>query len=400
MVENTNLARADKIFSVFVIFLPFLHQYRGIISLISFGEMLLIPFIIYYVLTNSKDMKWQISLLSLYFFAVLSIIIGSFFEYFILSDAFSLLVRLIFYALVILVGRHHFNYSYVRKVYKIFVVLMAIYLLTQYVYHTVTGGYLPIYIKYDWLFAPEKRGENLAELYKWFFRPSGLFLEPSYYALFALPALIDMVMGKKKDYISFSIVCIAFLASRAMSGIIAIAIIILFLCFNSTKDENTKRFIFIVLFFGTIGIGLMTDSFSGVIERFRSGGSFDERITRGIVIYRQLPFINKVFGVGLNNLGNYISFYGLNTGYDDFVSLEYCCTLLQCLNFSGIFALGALLVVWMKFWRGSRTSICKCLCIILLFIMCYESILYSYRFAFYLLLVYSWKKELQDNINN
>jgi hypothetical protein len=88
----------------------------------------------------------------------------------------------------------------------------------------------------------------------------------------------------------------------------------------------------------------------------------------------------------------YMEHYDLSTPYDE-ADLNYCCSVMQTLNFSGIVGLAALAGLMWKLWRSSHTVVERCLCAILFFILCYEAIVFTYRFAFYVILLETRIKE-------
>ena len=54
---KNNFLNYDKLFSIVIVLLPFLYQYKGIGNVISFGELLLFPFIFIYLLFMKKNKK-------------------------------------------------------------------------------------------------------------------------------------------------------------------------------------------------------------------------------------------------------------------------------------------------------------------------------------------------------
>ena len=51
LIDKKCISSYDKIFSICIILLPFLYQYKGIGNVISLGELLLIPLILISILT-------------------------------------------------------------------------------------------------------------------------------------------------------------------------------------------------------------------------------------------------------------------------------------------------------------------------------------------------------------
>lgn len=98
-------------------------------------------------------------------------------------------------------------------------------------------------------------------------------------------------------------------------------------------------------------------------------------------IYDEIPILNKLFGVGLNNLEPYMLVNGLSTSYDE-LNLNYSASFVQTLNYAGLFGFIFLLAYLVSLGKRCKTPICKCLFALIVVIMAYESILYTFRFAF------------------
>ena len=124
-----------KIFSLLVIFLPFTYLFKGISSVISFGELLLIPVIVHILIMHISDGKLVINkqYMNFYIIVVLITFICAFFAYFNINNTLTLILRLIFYAILVFEARLYFSYKAVRKVYKLFVTLMAVYVILQFI---------------------------------------------------------------------------------------------------------------------------------------------------------------------------------------------------------------------------------------------------------------------------
>lgn len=383
-------SQSDNVFSLIIVLLPFLHQYRGIGTVVSFGELLLIPFVTIYGLkiVKNKTITPNKPLLMLYLFSLLGILVNAGFSFFEFSSAVTIAIRLVFYGIIVYSARSHFNLKAVVKVYFFAATAASIYLIIQYgVYHSV-GKILPLYINYSWLFPPEAREASFSSFYDQYktFRASSFFLEPGYYALFCIPHVCMLLLKSNKDIIDKVSITVAFVGmvlSESMAGLGALMIFLGFFLFNQRNNKNkvlkgTVVFLIVAIF----GMIIMSESSSlGFLSRFKTGGSFNYRITRGLLIYNELPIFHKIFGVGLNNIQPYMLLHNMRTPYDE-ANLNACCTVFQTLNFSGIFALISLLLFVRAEYKKSTGTIERALVFAMLFIMCYESILFSYRFTF------------------
>lgn len=383
----------DIVFSVEIILLPFLYQYKGVGNVLSFGELMLIPVIVLLFLNPKKIryVKPDVRLALFYAVTLFTSLLCGFSEHFDFSAMTTTAVRLIFYAIVIYLGRTHFCYRTVSRFYCKLCTLFSLYLIVQYFYHYTTGGYLPIYLSHGLQFPPEARAASLAKYYQWGFRASSLFLEPSYFSFYVLPSAAILLFAKNKTpamYAELGLIMVAILFSTASSGVVGLILILGCYVFLSTNGKSTFVRVGTVLIIATAAVLYLTlaESASFFQNRLGSSGSINQRIVRGILVYEDLPLMKKLLGVGLNNLEPYMVANQLSTPFDE-ENLNYCCSLIQTLiysGFAGFVALGGYLNQLRKTcWRSeSDSNVLKALFVLVVFYMLYESILFSYRFCF------------------
>lgn len=406
--KKVGAEKYDRWFSYSIILLPFLYQYKGIGSVISFGELFLgITTLIELLRDKFKLEQPNISLLAFYIVSLVSTIFCMCFDYFEITAATALIFRLVFYALVIIVARKHFNIDFVKEFYTALVFFFSSYLIIQYFFHMATGGYLPIFLKNDWQFPPEARPANLAIYYRWFFRSSSLFLEPGYFTLYVMPAVCMLVFKQRRtnfEIISLITTIIAILLSTASAGFTSLLIIFAVYLFGNTNKKSKysflmKSLIVIVAISGIFIFFMKSNAAALTLDRLKNGGSFANRITRGFIVFSKLNWIHKIIGVGLNNLESYMLYNGLSTAFDE-GNLNYTASMIQTLNFSGIIGFCVLLIFIYNlikrtkaitkmqsekmhlYGRGALWS----LLFLIIYIMCFEAMLFSYRFAFYMIL--------------
>lgn len=402
MEKNKKFTFGENIFSIFVILLPFLYQYAGIIDQISLGETLLIPFITRYIFSDLKNrIKVNKFVVYFYYYVIASTIFCMGFNYFDLLDSGTFMIRLLFHALLILIAKDHFNWEFAKKIYGVFVLGFSLYLILQYIFNKISGFYLPIYLNYDLLFFPEQRAPNLSKYYGMYgFRPSSLFLEPSYFTLFCLPYISIKPFEEKskiKDKILLLIVALALYLSGSSSGIVAIAIVSILYLLSILRKIRINRMIIYILILFVISLSCVwfvnTDFNDNALARVQHGGSINTRVTRGLIIYNELPVIHKIFGVGLNNIEAYMNYNNISTIYDE-ANKNYVCSLLQTLNFSGMIGLILLSIYLLYMWKISKNNNdSKSLFFILIFSLSYETILFSYRFSFLYIILYAISKK-------
>lgn len=394
----------NKLFSALIILLPFLYQYRGIGSIVSFGEVLIILVTGLLVIQDfrGKVKAYDKLLLAFYIVSIVTTLVCMGFSYFSTSAAFTVILRLILYAIIVYLGRKHFDLSAVFGLYVNLAFLFSVYLILQYLYHYSTGGYLPIYVNYNLLFPPEARGATLATYYRWGFRASSLFLEASYFSLFTLPAVPLLLYRREKKItrsIELIVICIALVFSTANSALAGLIIIFTVYLFGRTEHLSSRKTMSRILIV-VVAIGLIvmyfyfSENANFFARRFQSGGSLNNRIIRGLIVYKELPVFHKIFGVGLNNLEPYMLANNITTLYDE-VNLNYSCSMVQTLDYSGIAGMivfvGYLISLYRKMIKRKDSininSIVEADCVkplfwLLIFILSYESILFTYRFCF------------------
>lgn len=388
-VKTTSFA--NKCFSLLTILLPFLQQYEGLGNVVSLGELLLIPFIFCFLIADRKTIGAQVDrrLFSFYAFSIGLSVVGGFpFDYFSFGDFWTLVTRLVFYAVLVLVARRHFSWETVRSFYLLLVTVAALYLIAQYFYHLAGGGYLPIVISDSLVFSPEKSFDTWTDKYQWYFRPSSFFLEPSYYSLFTMPALVVFAMGEeKKSLPRFALLVVTYALSSANSGLLAsIVVLIFFLVFRKKTHLDflaaSLMLLAAVLYFPFHNVDWIT----AAGERLAAGGSLDNRVIRGFMCFGLLDPFHQIVGAGLNNLGSYMAYNVLSTGFDS-DGLNYCATWIQTLNYSGIIGFCSLVFYVGSLFKQCNGLMSRALCIVLIVVMAYESILFSYRFAFMVILL-------------
>lgn len=400
---RTVINKRDAFFTIAIVLLPFLYQYKGIGNIVSFGEVVVTFSMAIILLFDKVSFKRiNVSLLLFYVVTILMLVINSMEDYFSFSAASTLLMRMLFYAVVLFLARDHFSIEYAFKLYTFLVLFFSIYLICQYIVFLGTGSYLPIYIKDSWQFAPEARASDLSEYYKFAFRPSSLFAEPSYFALYTIPLVCMLAFKTRRSFLESTTLIIAILAlflSTSSSGIAAVFIIFAVFFFKSQRKKTVSLFLIkvLIVLIGAVGLYyfLQLETAMWTLERFSTGGSVNQRITRGIIVYRQLPFFHQLFGLGLNNLESYMVANNITTIYDE-GDLNYCASLIQTLNYSGIVGFSFLLLFLYTHFTKCRRIIRNnrrpphvfdsnaliSLYLVIVFILLYESILFSYRFAY------------------
>lgn len=392
---RSNYSKMDVLFSYVLVLLAFTFHYKSPISLLSFGEFLLVPFLFYYLIKDKGEVLLRVKSWYLFIAVVFfTTMFNSFFYYFVFSEAITIFMRMIFYTLIILIAQKHFAFKTAGVFHSYLSVLFSIYLIIQYAVYKAFNIILPIYFNYNWLFGPSRRAglENLAEgAFRFVFRPSSMFLEPSHFTIFILPALAFILFFNEKvsnKYKIFAvIITIALIASTSISGLIGAAIIWLMYIMKhiiTIKQKVlyiSKNGVLTLLFISALLFILLNSSLANVgMDRLSEGGSFDQRITRGIIIFDKLDTHHKIFGIGVNNITEYMNHYKLSTPYDETI-LEMMSSLVSTFVTSGLIGGIFLIVFLLHLFKTQKLFYGKVLVLILSFMVVYESILFTYKSA-------------------
>lgn len=398
---RANCGFINKLFSILIILLPFLYQYKSPLEILSLGDFLLIigsTICVFYDILSQKKIKICYQIIFFVFGLLIINFIPMFTSgWFSIEDFSTIFLKMIMYTIVIEVAYNHFSFLKVKKMYLWFCVLLSFYLILQYFYTKATNNYLPIYIKYDWLFSWEKRVKDLNEYYGFVyykFRPSSLFLEPSYFALYVIPCLYLTLIFEKKYLLSL-LISFALILSTSGAGIGLMAII--YVCFfikliiKLVEERKVSKVVEFFLFFSTIMIALFLILFSSLFSRVL-GGSFGARISRGFIIFGKMNLNEQLFGVGINNLSNYLKMYSIRTIYDE-INLNYNASISSVLVQNGFFGIIILLIFAIFIYRKNKKIISF---LILLFaLLCFEDVLFNFRFGFYISIMFSFNKEFE-----
>lgn len=402
----------DYIFSALVMLLPFLYQYASPIIFISLGEFLLFPFIVMFLIDilayPSKSIFIDRALLVFLLLTfLLTFIVGVNGLYFSAYDSLTLFARVLFYSALIFVSRSHFRLMLAMKVYTVFTVVFSVYLLLQYAAHMAAGINLPLTLPFP-LFYAEQRDYIVQGNLEWYynnymFRPSSLFIEPSYFTSYALGNLcyqlfyVDEkhVQPTARNYIITALISMALIASTSSAGILGLVLIFAYFIMkkittkrNSTVYINGKYVLLSVL----IIIGLLflyTSKFASEgVGRTLKGASIAARIYRGFYVYGEFDLFHQIFGVGLNNLADYMNFYGLHTPYDE-TNLNIVASLIGTLVCNGWLGFLSLCYYLFSLYRRQVTLFGKSIVLLIAYFMSYDVIIFSFRWGFYCVLAYS-----------
>lgn len=163
-----------------------------------------------------------------------------------------------------------------------------------------------------------------------YFRPSAFFSEPSY---FAEICLIDIFycLFKKRNLKVVLIEAIALALSTSALGIVfSYSLFVAWACTQKiTKNQLIDLFIktaMIALLLAAAVIFLSYRGDSAIILRIQRGATIRQRTLRAFEIFGKLDDGHKFFGIGMQNLTNYLNAYSVrlvNDGADTILNKEF-----------------------------------------------------------------------------
>lgn len=403
------LVKVQKIFTILIVLLPFLYQYRSPVGAVSLGEFLLLPIMLLLLTKNiKKTVKYKPfnGLYTYMIIAVLTSMVSSVQTFFSYSEFSTILFRIIYYSVLIYIAYDNCDVDYGLHIAEYSAIIFSLYAMLQFIVHSIYGTILPTVINTNWVFSPEIGLRiNYDLYYKYTYRASSLFLEPSYFSLFSglgLTSSLFNIKKKKENIIGALIITLGIIVSASSAGLMLIVINWFFYFVYSyvgKKKKFTYKTLLITLVFMTFAVYVFSSSMSTtLLTRTASGGSFNNRVTRGFIIAKDMNLFQQTFGVGINNLENFVKFKSISTLYDE-VNLNYVSSLIGTYICSGIITLICYIRFYIKSWISKfNNAISRVLIPSLFFISAVEMNSYSYRFAFYVIFILGMQRKVQQTM--
>lgn len=388
-----------------IILLPILFQMGSPIQVISLGEFILIPVMVWeFFLKQKGKIRIPKGLGIFYFVPIVLTIISSFGgSYFKWDNSITVIVRILYYFILICLAYDRFDFDKGTKLYLFVCCVSASYLIAQVVAYYVAGDLLPIPKNFANLLFNNSESLDTGYYYDIYgFRPASIFIEPSYFADYIAPMIAILLfyehndtfvgsLGRKKRLCIAAILTLTILLSTSNMGVIYCAIIWgIFLFANSSGIGMRIQTKFVIIGLGAALFAYMLNSevFSLLIRRFMSGGSIGARLFRGFIIYKQMPLLNQIIGIGLNNIENFVKLMSITTVFDE-ADLNFSVTLTNRLITTGIIGLGALITFWVIQFRRKKSLVWRALLIVLLVAFIFEAGEYTSGFPFLFILALS-----------
>ena len=167
---------------------------------------------------------------------------------------------------------------------------------------------------------------------------------------------------------------------------------------NNFFDEEFTLKRLLLIFSVIIGlVVLFSSSISdSVLERTKSGGSFNNRVLRTVILTSKVNIYQFLFGVGLNNVSNFCDAYSIHTPYDE-DSLDYVSSYVGTLLTSGVFTFIAYNLFLVKSFLKEKHLFNRVLVLIFIFMLIIGNNFFNSRFGYYVTLIISFQKYIKNS---
>lgn len=397
----------SKIFTVGLIILPIINQY--LFFYLTFLELFaLVGVILALILKiNIKLNKYLVFLIYGFFSSLLVT-----FVLIILEKNFRLITEIyilrmtkylvLAFGIVIASGKL-FDIRIARKSYTIIVLLVSIVLVFQYLLHLMFGLNTYLLIPNVTLNYNDNMNSTLLILKNltsiqsgFYYRPSSIFIEPAHFSIFVLPWLaMELAIPRAKfRNISLIFVSVSIVVTTSTLGLVVCSVLWVVFFFRkifSLKNMriNMKYIILLLIFiFVLISIVLSDENIQNTINikiksinNIQDSSSLTLRLLRGLYYFKEIGWINKVFGVGYGNLTAYYDATHMFLPYDyNLQNVTYMNGLMTILNSFGILGLFFYIRWWFYSLKFSQNIQIENLCIVVFLLLLGSDIFFSASF--------------------
>lgn len=391
--KNNNCSR---ILTLSLLLFPFANVYLIVGAGLGFGEVLMLCAIIVIIFKNGFKVRIDFSsnMMTVFFLYVLiiTVVMAMIYPSIEVSETLKRVVRDGFYILIIWgFARHYFNYQYGYKVLNIFAVILSVFILIQFVAYLLFKLYIPGFVNGLTIDA------GTAALYKQkaltdaailgYLRPNGFLAEPAQCAHFLSFAILVNLMSEgvrsKNRKKLIGLFTLATICSTSLNGIVLLVAAYGIYFLIMMKSSNTNRFIrSTVAFVFFIVIALIAyfkiPYIQNIVSRIgnistTTTGSTAMRTMRGWVFFSQMPFLDKITGIGFGNFLGYREANAIWTAYEE--GVEYFNTDAYILISAGIIGCIILMIAIYRYIKKGDSLTFAIFA--LLFVMGLSSSIYS-----------------------
>lgn len=390
-------------YTILIVTSPIISYYMLSIGngLYSCVDIALLLFILCYLLKNKK---YALKTYDLYYLSFTIFLICVSYLMLIIWDIdikfynlFSVFVRPIIFVFIICVfSKKIFRYRYAIKLYSNVAVIVSILLIIQYfsflLLHYYPNFYIPGFrLMYASAANPEGTlwVEELIQLQAYarcsMFRPSSVFMEPSYFSYYVIPC-IALLLSKKLNFnniLKLIFMITAVLCSTSLSGYILLAILIIE--FILERPHYLIIYIALIIFICCLLWIWNPSAILFTLERIgrlnltinldETDISMFHRVLCGWLTWLDLPWFNKLLGCGmyiqqvLSTTDN-IWFLRMGSTYMNTFSWVLCTT--------GIGGMICFILFFINLYKAIQSTVATNLLLVLIVILNYE-----YYYSFY-----------------
>ena len=212
------------------------------------------------------------------------------------------------------------------KIYKIICYILCIYIFFQ-----IAGIHIPgltmtgriSFLNVSSIYSV--RGNNFGVYPNGVFtRYSSLFIEPSHFSQYIAPFLCFSLFGYKdiikKNIITAGIVSVLMVMSISGTSIAIVLMIWFYYILTEIKELNLTKLMLLIAIFAFIIVGvilaLRNAGIALMLERMLNSGDskVSDRVTRGFLVFMELPLFQKIFGIGYQCVYPASFEYGIQIG--------------------------------------------------------------------------------------
>lgn len=289
-------------------------------------------------------------------------------------------------------------------------VVFALFLLVQYVgfvfFRTTISGAIPFLEEYNREIESISEGRLL--------RICSVFLEPSHFAVYVIPALLMYLFGKTRQrliVLKILLLTVSELLSTSSNGILVMGVVYAaFLLYKFFRKINVAYYIVGgALFFGALFLISKSEFINDVTyglfteEAGMSMSKAELRVYRGFRMYSELPVDKQIFGVGWRNAANYCKacnseLYSTFSEHTDV--FDYFNSIAGTLIYSGAIGLILLLSFFFTMFKSTNDFAARTLIICVLIIMSSSSVLMTDQWILFLATIISLINKYRDEESN
>lgn len=332
--EFINSRKRGNILTALLVLMPILNVYGTAISGLGMGDILCVPLMIYSLFFCPKNKTTGINntlaLLALYYFYALVItLMNLLLNDYAVRDAFIRLLVYLFYIVVIFaftskrVVNAEYAYNFYLRVTLIISCIVFIQVLAFYLFNKNTYFLIP-FLRYNQstLADYETYVSAYNYMYRYHFRPTAVFLEPSHLALYISPCIffiLNKEQHTKKDFFYALLITGAVLLSTSGTGYLLVFVAWITFIFRIIKNNRIQLWILglVALLAITVIIFVCNSDYIPVLI-FRlqsigngSGSSINVRLLKGFNFIRKLKPLEQLFGIGCGTYDSYINTHSI-----------------------------------------------------------------------------------------